>query len=454
MLTAAWEQALSEKIANQPLDIKADLRMPHMHQQLFIDSPAKRIIIRAGRRGGKTVGAATLAVKRFAAGRRVLYAAPTSEQIDAFWFEIKRALQRDLEREVLYKNETDHVIEVPGTKQRIRAKTAWNAETMRGDYADVLILDEFQLMNEDAWEHIGAPMLLDNDGDAVFIYTPPSVRSLGISKARDYRHAAKMFKRAQADTSGRWSTFHFTSHDYPFISTDALREIWRDMTSLAVRQEINAEDVEDTPGALWTRAGIEATRVSKPADLHYIAVGLDPSTTSHATSDEAGIVIAGVGMCDCKGTPEPHAFILEDSSLLGSPSQWAMAAVSAFNLYHANELLAESNQGGEMIALTVGTIKDSPNVVLIHATQGKRARAEPVVALYEQGRVHHVGILPGLEDEMCSWIATSSESPNRIDALVYALFRFAAQTPAPASGTNTEARQIHAHRPRSGWQRT
>ena len=423
MLTAAWEQALSEKIANQPLDIKADLRMPHMHQQLFIDSPAKRIIIRAGRRGGKTVGAATLAVKRFAAGRRVLYAAPTSEQIDAFWFEVKRALQRDLEREALYKNETDHVIEVPGTKQRIRAKTAWNAETMRGDYADVLILDEFQLMNEDTWEIVGAPMLLDNDGDAVLIYTPPSIRSAGISKARDPRHAAKMFQRAQSDTSGRWASFHFTSRDNPHISADALRDIARDMTSLAIRQEIDAEDIEDVPGALWTHSMIDAARVSKPAELYYIAVGLDPSATSHASSDEAGIIVAGAGMCDCKGIPEQHAFILDDSSLLGSPAQWAMAAVSAFHRFKASGLFAESNQGGEMVALTISTIRDAPGVTLIHANQGKRVRAEPVVALYEQGRVHHVGILPGLEDEMCSWMATSSESPNRIDAMVYAVLQ-------------------------------
>jgi len=429
------------------------LRDLHVHQQGFVDSATKRIIVRAGRRSGKTVGAAALAVKRFVSGQRVLYATPTSEQLDAFWFEIKQALQRDIDTDMLYKNETDHVIEVPHTKQRIRAKTAWNADTLRGDYADLLILDEWQLMNEDAWGLVGAPMLLDNNGNAVFVYTPPSARSMGVSKARDYRHAAKMFQSAQANTLGRWSAFHFTSHDNPFISTDALREITRDMTSLAVRQEINAEDIEDTPGALWTRSMIDAARVSKPVDLHYIAVGLDPSTTSHTTSDEAGIIVVGTGLCDCKGILEPHAFILDDATILGSPSQWAMAAVSAFHRYHANELLAESNQGGEMIALTVGTIKDAPSVVLIHATQGKRVRAEPVVALYEQGRIHHVGALLGLEDEMCSWIAASSESPNRIDALVYALSRFTERHPAPASGTNIGARQIHALRPRSVWQR-
>jgi hypothetical protein len=97
-------------------------------------------------------------------------------------------------------------------------------------------------------------MLLDNNGDAVFIYTPPSLHSRGTSKARDPRHAAKLFQRAQADTTGRWEVFHFTSHDNPHISDISLAEVAADMTHLAYRQEILAEDVEEAPGALWTRA--------------------------------------------------------------------------------------------------------------------------------------------------------------------------------------------------------
>ncbi|GAI18464.1 unnamed protein product, partial [marine sediment metagenome] len=93
----------------------------------------------------------------------------------------------------------------PGTEQRIRAKTAWNADSLRGDYADLLIMDEWQLMNEGAWDKVGAPMLLDNDGDAVFIYTPRSFHSRTITKADDPLHASKMYKKAKADTTGRWA---------------------------------------------------------------------------------------------------------------------------------------------------------------------------------------------------------------------------------------------------------
>jgi hypothetical protein len=131
-----------------------------------------------------------------------------------------------------------------GTKQRIKAKTAWNANTLRGDFADDLYLDEFQLMNEDAWDEVGQPMLLDNNGDAVFIFTPPSLKSQGVSKARDPRHASKLFKTALTDTSGLWEAIHFTSHDNPFINKDALNIITQNMSLDSYRREIMAEDDE------------------------------------------------------------------------------------------------------------------------------------------------------------------------------------------------------------------
>lgn len=224
--------------------IRVELPTPHKKQVEFIDSETKRIIVRAGRRGGKTVGVAIRNVKRFLAGRRQLYTSPTSEQLGKWWFEVCKALTPLIDAGVLKKNETEHYIERPGTEQRIKGKTAWNADTMRGDYADDLTYDEYQLTDEDAWGVVGVPMLLDNDGDAMFIYTPPSLRSAGVSKARDPRHAAKMFKAAQADISGRWAAFHFTSHDNPHISEVALAEIIKDMSRQSYRQEILAEDDE------------------------------------------------------------------------------------------------------------------------------------------------------------------------------------------------------------------
>src|SRR3990172_318681 len=164
----------TERITKQ---VRVDLRWAHPEQRRFIDSPAKHKVIRAGRRGGKTVCIAILAVRAFLAGKRVLYAAPTSEQTDAFWFEIKRAVSPLIDTGAYKLNDSERFVEKIGSKNRIKAKTALNADTLRGDYADLLIFDEYQLTNEDAWEVVGMPMLLDNDGDVVFIYTPPSLRS-------------------------------------------------------------------------------------------------------------------------------------------------------------------------------------------------------------------------------------------------------------------------------------
>jgi len=223
-------------------DVQVVTRDPHTEQERFRVSKAKRKIIRAGRRGGKTVGISIPSVEKFTEGRRVLYTAPTSEQTDAYWYEIKRALMPLVDTGVYKLNESERYIERIGTQNRIKAKTAWDANSLRGDFADYLIFDEYQLTNEDAWEVVGMPMLLDNNGDAVFIYTPPSLRSTGVSKAHDPRHAAKMFKKAQSDKSGLWEAFHFTSLQNPFISQDALAILMGEMSAKTMRQEILAED--------------------------------------------------------------------------------------------------------------------------------------------------------------------------------------------------------------------
>ncbi len=400
--------------------LAVDLPRPHPMQVAFIDNPAKRKIVRAGRRAGKTVGVAIYAVQKFLSGRRVLYAAPTAEQVDRFWTEVTRALAAPIKAKVFTKNETEHVIELPGTEQRIRAKTAWNSDGLRGDYADLLILDEWQLMCEDTWDLVGAPMLLDNDGDATFIYTPPSLHSRSVSKARDPQHAARMYRAAQLDTTGRWATFHFTSHDNPHLNKGALADITGDMTALAYRMEIMAEDVDEAPGALWTRDGIEAGRCLQAPDLHYVVVGVDPSAT--ATGDEAGIVTGGRAGEDY--------YTLADDSLQGSPLQWATAAVTAYYRHEANVIVAEVNNGGEMVAQTIHQVDPNVTVIMVHASRGKATRAEPIAAAAQQGHDHHAGSFPALEDELCLW-CPGDASPNRLDAKVWMMTELMLRGGAP-----------------------
>jgi len=411
---------------NTDTEYRVRLKKPHPHQEAILRSIAKRKIIRAGRRAGKTTCMAITAVDSFLKGRRVLYAAPTVEQIAQFWKEVKAYLADLIDGGVFLKNETEHTIERPGTNQSIRAKTAWNADTLRGDYADLLILDEWQLMDETAWDDVGAPMLLDNNGDAIFVYTPPSLRSQALSKARDPRHAAKKFKEAIAEQQvaaaegklSRWEAFHFRSQDNPYISQDALHEISKDTSNLSYRQEILAEDVEDTPGALWTRMLIESTRVHDVPQLVRVGIGVDPP----GGAGECGIVVAGVGQCLCKGTKEQHAFVLDDRSLKDAPDKWAKTAVAAYKTFRADRVYAEKNFGGDMVEATIRTVDPTISFKSVTASRGKAVRAEPISALYEQGKVHHVGRHDALENEMVTWRPeASSWSPNRVDALVWVL---------------------------------
>lgn len=383
---------------------------PHAKQRAFIDSLAKRKVIRAGRRGGKTVGVGIYAVEKFLAGKRILYAVPTSEQVDRFWTVVTRALYAPIKAGVFKKNETEHTIELVGTEQRIRAKTAWNADSLRGDYGDELIFDEWQLMNEDAFGVVGAPMLLDNNGNATFVYTPPSLHSRSVSKAGDPQHAAKLFKKAAADKTGRWATFNFTSMDNPYLSREALSEITGDMTGIAYRMEILAEDIDEAPGALWKRDVIEKSRVLSHPDLSRVVVGVDPSATSGG--DEAGIITAGRAGDDY--------YTIADDSVQGSPETWARNVVLAYHRAKADCVVAEKNNGGEMVASVIKQVDATVPVKLVWASRGKATRAEPISAIAEQGRDHHVGVFPALEDELCLWMQ-GDDSPNRLDAKVWAM---------------------------------
>lgn len=224
------------------MELVVNLIEPHAKQAAFMRSSAKRRVIVAGRRGGKTTAAAALAIEAMLAGRRVLEAAPTADQTGGFWETCKRALAELIAAGVVYKNETDRVLQM-SRSGRIKTKTAWDADSLRGDYADLLIMDEFSLMSPDAWDEVGAPMLLDNDGDAVFIFTP---------KRKNHAHA--FYVRAMGDTSGRWRAWRFTSHDNPHLNRDALAEITADMTEDAYRQEILAEFLENE-GAVFRNIG-------------------------------------------------------------------------------------------------------------------------------------------------------------------------------------------------------
>ena len=208
----------------------------------------------------------------------------------------------------------------------------------------------------------------------------------------------------------RGSTFENEANLPPEFIRSILRRY--EGTTLG-RQELYAEILDDMPGALWKRSVIEQNRVTKAPDLVRIVVGVDPALTSGEESNETGIVVAGVAS-------DGHVYVLDDVSCTATPAAWAGQVVSAYHKHRANYVVVEVNAGGEMVTYTLRTVDERVPVRTVYASRGKHTRAEPVAALYEQGKVHHVGVFPQLEDQMCSWLP-GAPSPDRLDALVWAV---------------------------------
>ncbi|WCL55780.1 DNA-packaging protein [Gimibacter soli] len=221
-----------------------------------------------------------------------------------------------------------------------------------------------------------------------------------------------MADRATAVTRGR------TRDNSANLAAGFLDEITRKYGGTRLgRQELDAEILEDTPGALFARDRIETLRVSGVPEMQRIVVALDPPVTSGETADECGLVAAGLGV-------DGHGYVLADQSSRGlTPLEWAARAVDLYHELQADRIVAEGNQGGDLVPALIGQVDASVPVKRVHARVGKRLRAEPVAALYEQGRVHHTACFPALEDQMANFTGSlpGGASPDRLDALVWAL---------------------------------
>lgn len=190
------------------------------------------------------------------------------------------------------------------------------------------------------------------------------------------------------------------------------------------RQELDGEILDDIPGALWSRSSLDTNRVVEaPVDLERVIVAVDPAASSEEGSDENGIIAVGLAR-DAEGYA--RGYVLADRSLRGTPEEWARTAVNLYREFSADLIVAEKNQGGEMVSSVIRSVDRAVPIKLVHASRGKHIRAEPISALYEQNRVHHVGRFDELEDQMCTFsvdnLRTSAYgSPDRVDALVWGL---------------------------------
>ncbi|MES2967489.1 MAG: terminase family protein [Pseudomonadota bacterium] len=288
--------------------------------------------------------------------------------------------------------------------------SAHEPESLRGPQFDAAWVDELAKWKraEETWDMLQFALRLGDNPRQVVTTTPKNV---GVLKAI-LKNPSTVITHAPTEAN--------RAH----LAASFLQEVRsRYAGTRQGRQELDGVLMEDAEGALWTTATLEAARVTTVERMTRVVVAVDPPVTGHAGSDACGIVVVGA-MTD--GPPQDwHAVVLEDASVRGaSPEGWARAAIAAMERHGADRLVAEVNQGGDLVHAVVRQIDPLIPYKAVRATRGKVLRAEPVAALYEQGRVRHVRGLGDLEDQMCRMTTQGYQgkgSPDRVDALVWAL---------------------------------
>jgi len=368
-------------------------------------------LLLAGRGFGKTRTGAEFVRARVTAGtaRRLALVAPTAADV----------------RNVMVEGESGLLAISPAwdrprfqpSKQRVTwsngaIATLYSAdepERLRGPQHDSAWCDELASWRyPEAWDMLMFGLRLGNDPRVVVTTTP---------------RPTKLLRELAADRTvaiTRGTTYENCANLAPEFIHQIVNKY---QGSRLGRQEIEAEILDDVPEGLWSRDVVETARARSAPALVRIVVAIDPAVTSSEAADETGIIVAGK---DASG----HAWVLADLSGHYKPTEWAKYAIAAYHAHRADRIVAEVNNGGEMVEATLRVIEPNLAFTAVHASRGKVTRAEPVAALYEQGKVHHLGTFPYLEDQMCNLSRGAHRdfnsrparySPDRVDALVWAI---------------------------------
>lgn len=401
-LQADWQALRPEQQA--ALAARSDWLATARPEQVAPDGDWLTWVILAGRGWGKTrTGAEDAAWAGMAnPGWRIAVVAPTSADARDTCIEGDSGLLNVLPREAVqtWNRSLGELILVNGT--RFKTFSADEPERLRGPQHHRAWADELAAWRyPEAWDQLMFGLRLGQHPQAVVTTTPkptPLVKALVAAKTS---HVT------------RGSTFDNAANLAP-SALQMLKDKYEG-TRLG-RQELEAEILGDLPGALWTLATLDAYRLREQPELGRVVVAVDPAVTATEASDEHGIIVAGLDA--------QRGIVLEDASLSGSPNDWARRAVSLYRSWNADCIVIEVNQGGDMVAHTIRTIDPNVNIKEVRASRGKHVRAEPIAALYEQGRVAHVGSFPELEAQMTQMTVNGYEgegSPDRVDALVWAM---------------------------------
>ncbi len=370
--------------------------------QLPPDSPWRTWLLLGGRGSGKTRSGAEF-VRHLAgqANLRIALVAPTFAEARMVMIEGVSGLLSVHPSYARPKFEpSKRVVTWPNGAQA-QVFSAEEPDGLRGPQFDAAWCDELAKWKhaEKVWEMLQFALRLGDNPVAVVTTTP---RPIPLLKKLLSDEATVVSRSRTADNKGHLAK--------PFLKIVTARY----GGSRLGRQELDGEMLDDDPDALFKREDVDRLRVLNAPPLKRVVVAVDPPASFHAKSNACGIVVVGL-------SEEGHCYVLDDASLeRASPKRWAEKVKAVYETHGASRVVAEVNQGGAMVEQVLRQVAPDLPYSAVHASVGKRLRAEPVAALYEQGRVHHVGSFPALEDEMCASLE-EGKSPDRLDALVWAV---------------------------------
>lgn len=375
---------------------------------------ARFIIVPCGRRWGKTKGAANGAIEMMIEGKKILWGDTISSNIDRY---VDRYFKPELiKSEIRFNWSTQKkLLELPDFGGYIDFRSADRPENWEGFGYDIIILNEagIILKNDYLYTNAVLPMLMDSPGSKLFAIGTPKGKET--KEGKEHRYFS-LYKRAKAKDPA-FDLFQFSSYDNPFLNDDDVKELEDEMQRMnpaMVQQEIYAQFVDGAAGELWDEVMIERQRIKVAPELKRITVNIDPAISNTSTSDETGITVTGIDGSN-------NGYVLADESGKYSPDGWATIAVNLAEKWKADCIVAEKNQGGDMVQSVIRAKNNKVRIKLVTATKGKYVRAEPIYSLYEQGKVFHVGYLPKLEAQMCIFTSDLKNSPDRVDSLVWGL---------------------------------
>lgn len=388
---------------------KISLTYTDAQEEIFFNRKPtdKYIIVTKGRRFGATKGAANALIEFCLQGKKVLWGDTINGNIDRYF---DRYIEPELRTNKIEHRYSRQMKQLTIGNGLVDFRSADRSENWEGFGYDIIILNEAGIILKNKYLYTNAvlPMLMDNPMSVLF--------AMGVPKGKYLKDLTKhpFFQLYEAAKSGAegYVLYEYTSYDNPFLSQQAISELEQEiarMNAEMVQQEIYGKFIEGAHNILWTHDIIRYTDTLPKAKR--IVIGNDPSGSKDG--DAVGIVTAMEGV-------DGYYYVLADRTGNYTPNEWGSILVREYSGKKADAIVVERNFGGDMVKAIIHNIDKRVRVIEVVASKGKVVRAEPIVGLYEQGLVRHARGLEDLELEMLTW-TQGSKSPNRIDALVWAL---------------------------------